>query len=109
MGSAIRPEPTSPQARSPALGPTRRTPRAASVATLAWVAGCAHISVFIAGAIRIGLSEASSVVAARSSAIPAAMRAIRSAVAGATTSRSASRDSRICPISLSSVSEKSSL
>ena len=84
------------------------TPRAFRVARLAWVAGCAHIIAFIAGAISTGLSEASSVVAARSSASPAAMRAIRSAVAGATTSKSASRDRRICPISLSSVSDHSS-
>ena len=64
--------------------------------------------VFIAGAISTGVSVASSTVAARSSAIPAAMRAIRSAVQGATTIRSASRDRRICPISLSSFSENRS-
>src|SRR5262249_50582107 len=69
-GSAIRPAPTSPQARSPAPGPTRSTPRASSVAILARVAGCAHIIRFIAGAISTGLSEANSAVVARSSANP---------------------------------------
>ena len=75
---------------------------------MAWVAGCAHIIAFIAGAISTGLSEASKVVAARSLAMPAAMRAIKSAVAGATTSKSASRDRRMWPISLSSVSDQRS-
>ena len=47
------------------------------------VAAWAHICGFMAGAIRIGLSEARSRVEARSSASPAAIFAIRSAVAGA--------------------------
>ena len=75
----------------------------------ATVAGCCHIRTFIAGATSTGLSVASSTVAARSSASPAAMRASRSALAGATTSRSAARESWIWPISLSSVSEKRSV
>ena len=87
----------------------RTTPRAARVARLAWVAGCAHIIKFIVGAISTLLSEASNAVVARSSARPAAMRAIRSALAGATTTRSASRDRRMCPISLSSVSDHRSV
>ncbi len=69
--------------------------------------GC-HIIGFMAGATSTGLSVASSAVEARSSAWPCAIFAMRSAVAGATTTRSASRDSRIWPISASSVSEKSS-
>ena len=85
-----------------------RTPSAARRATLRRVAAWSHICGFIAGATRIGLSEASSNVEARSSARPAAIFAIRLAVAGATTTRSASRDSRIWPISASSVSENRS-
>ena len=61
---------------------TRRRPPC-SVAMLRWVAGCSHIRTFIAGATSTGLSVASSVVEARSSARPsAAIFAIRSAVAG---------------------------
>ena len=108
IGSAIRPLPNSPQARSPASGPIWRTPRDLRVAILAWVAGWAHIRVFIEGAISTGLSAASKVVEARSSASPWASLARRSALAGATTIRSDSRDRRIWPISLSSVREKSS-
>ena len=64
-------------------------PRAVSVATLACVAGCSHISVCIAGANTTGQWAVSRVVVSRSSASPAAARASRSAVAGATTTRSA--------------------
>src|SRR5690606_795546 len=49
-GSSMRPSPTSPQACPPAAGPSIRTPRLPSSAMLAWVAGCAHIRRFIAGA-----------------------------------------------------------
>ena len=63
---------------------------------------------FMAGAIRIGVSVASRVVEARSSHKPCAALAIRSAVAGATTIRSAERDSSMWPISASSVRENSS-
>ena len=80
----------------------RRRPRA-GVATLRWVAGCSHMRKFIAGATSARLSVASSKVVARSSASPCAMRARRSAVAGATTTRSASRDNSIWPIAASSV------
>ena len=57
---------------------------------------------FIAGAINTGVSVANSKVEARSFAAPVAILAIRSAVAGATTTRSATRLSWICPISASS-------
>ena len=75
----------------------------------ACVAACCHIRTFIAGATSTRLSVASSSVVARSSASPAAMRARMLAVAGATTTRSALRDSWMCPISLSSVSENRSV
>ena len=101
--------PLSLQAMAPSLGPMKCTPRRRSVSTLATVAACVHMRTFIAGAASTGLSVASRTVAARSSAMPAAMRARMLAVAGATTSRSASRESWIWPISLSSVSENMSL
>src|SRR5207247_2215850 len=104
-----RPDRHQPYAGSPKPGPTRLTPRASSVAKLACAAGWAHIIRFIVGAISTGLSEASNAVVARSSAAPVAIRAIRSALAGATTTRSASRDNRIWPISLSSVSDQRSV
>ena len=84
---------------SPAPGPTCDTPRCFRTSEIRLGRRVRPHLAFIAGAISTGLSEASSSVAARSSASPAAMRAIRSAVAGATTTRSASRDSRMWPIS----------
>ena len=110
-GSAMRPSPASPlSAISPAVraDEVRRRP-SASVARLRRVAGCAHIFGFMAGAISTGLSVASSTVEARSLARPLASFAIRSAVAGATTIRSASRDSRIWPTSCSSWRSNSSV
>ena len=56
----------------------------------------------------IGQVAVSRTLVSRSSAIPCVARASRSAVAGAMTMRSASRESSICPISASSVSEKRS-
>ncbi len=75
----------------------------------ATVAGWVHIRTFIAGATSTGLSVASSTVLARSSASPAAIFASMSALAGATTTRSAARHSWMCPISLSSVSDHRSV
>ena len=60
---------------------------------------------FMAGATITGQSVASRAVVARSSAMPAAILARMEAVAGATNTRSASRESRMWPISLSSVRE----
>ena len=94
---------------APSSGPTNCTPSAFRVARFRRVAGCSHMRTFMAGAISTGLSVASRVVEARSSARPLAALAIRSAVAGATTTRSAERDSSMWPISASSVSEKSSV
>ena len=59
----------------------------------AWVAGCRHISVCIAGAMTTGASLASTVLPSRSSARPVASFAIVFAVAGAITMRSAA-----CPM-----------
>ncbi|GAV37112.1 hypothetical protein ROTAS13_04805 [Roseomonas sp. TAS13] len=63
----------------------------------ATVAGCAHMAQFIAGATSTGAVVASSAAPARSSAIPAAMRASRSAEAGATTTMSCPRARAIWP------------
>ena len=106
-GSARRPGPNSPQAIGPSSGPTTSAPSALSAARLRWVAGCSHMRTFIAGASNTRLSVASNTVLARSLAMPAASLAIRSAVAGATTTRSALRDSSIWPISDSSVRSNS--
>ena len=107
-GSAMRPGPNSPQAIAPSSGPTNCTPSAFRVARFRWVAAWVHMRTFLAGAISTGLSVANRVVEARSPARPCAALAIRSAVAGATTTRSADRDSSMWPISASSVSENSS-
>ena len=83
-------------------GPARERPAPRSVATLARVAGCSHISVCMAGANTTGQRAVSSTAVSRSSDIPAAARAIRSAVAGATMTRSASWPSRTCGTSCTS-------
>ncbi len=90
-------------------GPTKCTPSALSWARLRCVAGCSHMRQFMAGATRMGLSAASSTAVARSSARPWAMRARIWAVAGATMMRSASRDRRMWPISVSSFRSNSSV
>jgi len=56
---------------------------------------------FMAGASSTGARVASTTAVSRSLAIPAASRAMASAVAGATIRRSASSASRMCPISAS--------
>ena len=101
-GSAIRPGPYSPHAISPSLGPTMAMPSPLRVAKLRLVAACSHIRTFIAGAIKTGVSVANNKVEARSFANPCAIFAIKSAVAGATTTKSATRLSWIWPISASS-------
>ena len=64
---------------------------------------------FMAGATSTGLSVAISTQLARSSAWPPAILASRSAVAGATTISAASRESRMWPISRSSLRSNSSV
>ena len=107
-GSAMRPGPYSPHAISPSSGPTKRF-RRRSVATLRSSPDAATS----AHSWRAPRAPACRWQAARSgrdrSARPCAILARRSAVAGATTTRSASRDSRICPISASSLRSKSSV
>ena len=82
----MRPIPTRPSASSPCSGPTTTAPRSTSRPRFAWVAGCSHIAVFIAGATTSGPRWASAVSVRRSSARPCARRARVLAVSGATTS-----------------------
>ncbi len=77
----------------PTAGGRTSEPRRRRVATLSRVAGCSHISVCMAGTNTTGAAVASRVAVSRSSARPVAARASRSAVAGATTTRSA-----VCPM-----------
>ena len=106
-GSDSRPSPTSPQAWPPLPGPMTCTPRATRVARLAWVAGCAHITRFIAGATSSGASLARHRVESRSLAWPWASRRRVLAVAGATSTRVAQRASSIWPIAASAASSQS--
>ena len=108
-GSSMRPAPTSPQAWSPSPGPSTQVPRSCSVRRFARVAGAAHIWRFIAGAIAIGAAVARHTVVSRSSASPAARRAITFAVAGATSTRSAQRASSMWPMPASARSSSSSV
>ena len=101
-GSGRRPGPNSPQAISPSSGSSTLTPASRSRPILRCVASCCHIFTFIPGTASTGLSVARISVVPRSSAIPAAILASRSAVAGQTTTRSAWRESWIWPISASS-------
>ena len=87
---ASLPEPTSPQASRPLSGPTSSTPRPIRRATFSRVTSAVHMPVFMAGATRMGAFVASKVVDRRSSAMPAAIFAMTFAVAGATSTRSAS-------------------
>ncbi len=101
-GSGSRPGPESAPVSRPTAGSSTTMPRERRVATLAWVAACDHISVCIAGAISTGQSAVSNTLVSRSSARPLAARASRSAVAGATTTRSACRPSLTCGTSWAS-------
>ncbi len=102
-GSGRRPAPVSLPVRRPTAGSMTCAPRERSVATLAWVAGCSHISVCMAGANATGHRAVSRVLVSRSSARPWAAFARRSAVAGATTTRSADCPMRTCGTSCTEV------
>src|SRR4051794_2610515 len=98
-GSGSRPCPESGPVSRPTAGGSTTAPRRRRVATLSWVAGCRHISVCMAGTKTTGQCAVSRVAVSRSSARPAAARARRSAVAGATTTSSASWPIRTCATS----------
>ena len=97
-GSSMRPSPISPQACSPWPTPITCAPSWEICARLRWVAGCAHISRFMAGATSNGLpaGRARQVRLTSSSARPCASRAMKSALQGASTITSASRPMRMC-------------
>ncbi len=84
-------------------------PRDLSVATLACVAGLAHMTRFMAGASAMGAEVARHKVVSRSSAWPVARRAMKSAVAGAMTTKSAQRASSMCDIAFSASGSQRSL
>ena len=93
-GSGKRPAPESVPVKRPTSGFSTTMPRSRNKATFACVAGLFHISVCIAGAKTTGHVATNTVAARRSSARPLAIRAIKSAVAGAITMPSASCPSR---------------
>jgi hypothetical protein len=94
LGSGSRPAPCSPlDASRPLSGSSTVAPRERSSATLACVAGCSHMWLFIAGATSSGHVAASAALVRRLSARPAASLAIVFADAGATTRMSALRTS----------------
>ncbi len=101
-GSGSRPLPVSTPVSRPTAGSTTTAPRRRRVATFSWVAGCSHISVCIAGAKTTGQRAVRRVLVRRSSASPWAALASMSAVAGATTTRSASWPIRTCGTSWTS-------
>src|SRR5512143_3978157 len=89
-GSARRPLPSHPQARYPLPGSTTKTPWARRVARFSWTAGCSYMLTFMAGATSTGAFVARYSVLSASSAMPRANLPRMLAVAGATSSRSAS-------------------
>ncbi len=103
--SSMRPSPTSPQAWSPAAGPRMMLPSARSCARFRCVAGCAHISRFMAGASSSGqlsIGRARHSRLSNSSARPCASLAMKSALAGATNTASAARVRLMCAMALGS-------
>ena len=76
-GSGSRPIPNSPgEPSDPVPGSSTVTPRARRVATLAWVAACSYIALFMAGATRSGRRHASAAAVSRLSALPCASLAM---------------------------------
>ena len=96
-GSGSRPTPNSPgEPSEPVPGSSTVTPRARSVARLAWVAGCSYIALFMAGATISGRRHASAAAVSRLSACPCASLASVWAVAGAIRYTSACSTSARC-------------
>ena len=94
--SGYLPTPKSSPVILPSSGSITKIPLARSVATFATVAWFNHISGCIAGTKTIGLLLALIVFVRRSSQIPLAILASRSAVAGATTIKFVPRAAFIC-------------
>ena len=104
-GSSMRPSPVSPQACSPWPTSSTCAPSAVSCAMLRCVAGCCHISRFMAGAKingTLSMGRAKHMRLSKSSARPCSSLAMKSARAGATTMASASRLRLMCAMLLGS-------
>ena len=84
-------------------------PREIRVSTLACVALLAHMTRFIAGASAMGASVARQRVANKSSALPSARRAMKSALAGAINTNCAQRASSMWPMAASAAPSHRSL
>jgi hypothetical protein len=101
----MRPSPVSPQACHPLPTPSTVAPSADTCIRLRWVAGCAHISRFMAGAISSGtrsIGRARHIRLNKSSERPCTSRATKSALHGASTMASASRLRLMCGMLLGS-------
>ena len=96
MVSGNRPGPTSLPVKRPTSGSITSKPRLRRISTFAFVAGSSHICGCIAGTTKTGASTARTKLVNRSSARPDAIRAIRSAVAGAIIKASADEAKEIC-------------
>ena len=90
------PGPTSLPVSLPTSGSITMKPRCLSVFTFATVAGSSHIEGCIAGTIIFGTSDAKTKLVSKSSALPIAKRAIKSAVAGAIKKKSALSANAMC-------------
>ena len=90
------PGPISLPVNLPTSGSITIKPRCLNVFTLATVAGSSHIDGCIAGTSIFGTSDAKTKLVRRSSALPIAKRAIKSAVAGAIKKKSALSANAIC-------------
>ena len=95
--SASRPGPMSPEASSPLAGPTMTAPRRRSTRTFSCVAAWRHMPKSIDGATTRRARLASTMVVSASGASPCTSRAIKSAVAGASTITSAASARSMCP------------
>ncbi len=96
-GSGRRPIPYSPgEPSGPLPGSSTITPRSRRLATLAWVAACSYIALFMAGATISGRRQASAAAVRRLSAWPWASFARVCADAGAMANTSARSTSARC-------------
>ena len=95
-GSSIRPFAMYPHAKKPSPGSIKWYSSSFNTEILCCVRLFSYIWTFIAGAINLGVSVASSVDVTISSAIPTLNLAIVLAVAGATTIQSAQSPNAIC-------------
>ena len=96
LKSGYLPTPTSDPVIRPSSGSITTNPRSLRIETFALVAGFSHISGCIAGTRIFGAFEASTILVSKSSALPEASFANKSAVAGAIKIKSFSFAIEIC-------------